>query len=48
MLAGVAVEVDDRTGLALRAARVAIGPGLSEARPSFWESGRERAGADPP
>ena len=36
-LAGVAVETDDRTGLALRMAPVRIGAGLAEARPAFWE-----------
>lgn len=36
-LAGIAVETDDSTGLALRVAPVRIGPHLGEARPLFWE-----------
>ncbi len=36
-LSGVAVETDDRSGLALKVAAVRIGPVLSEARPVFWE-----------
>lgn len=36
-LAGIAVETDDRTGLALRIAAVRIGPHLSQSRPHFWE-----------
>ena len=36
-LSGLAVETDDRTGLAARIAAVRIGPNLDEARPSFWE-----------
>lgn len=37
-LAGVAVEIDDRTGLASRVARIAIGPHIAEQRPAFWEN----------
>ncbi len=36
-LSGVAVETDDRTGLAKRVARVQLGPTLPEARPDFWD-----------
>jgi calcineurin-like phosphoesterase len=36
-LCGVAVEIDDATGLALRVSPVRIGPGLIEARPAFWD-----------
>jgi hypothetical protein len=35
-LAGVAVEIDDRTGLALRVAPVRLGPHLAEQTPDFW------------
>ncbi|MFG1382519.1 TIGR00282 family metallophosphoesterase [Xanthobacter versatilis] len=35
-LSGVAVETDDRTGLAVRVAAVRLGAGLEEARPAFW------------
>jgi len=36
-LSGVAVEIDDRTGLAVRIAPVRLGGLLEEARPLFWE-----------
>jgi metallophosphoesterase (TIGR00282 family) len=36
-LSGIAVETDDRTGLALRIAAVRLGPHLEEAWPRFWE-----------
>jgi len=36
-ISGLAIEVDDATGLALRVAPVRIGGVLAEARPSFWE-----------
>jgi metallophosphoesterase (TIGR00282 family) len=36
-LSGVAVETDDRTGLALRLAAVRLGPGLEETWPRFWD-----------
>ena len=36
-LSGIAVETDDRTGLALKVAPVRLGGRLSEARPAFWE-----------
>ncbi len=36
-LSGVAVESDDRTGLALRVAAVRLGPGLEETWPRFWD-----------
>ncbi|MFS8037445.1 TIGR00282 family metallophosphoesterase [Xanthobacter sp. AM11] len=36
-LCGVAVETDDRTGLATRVSAVRMGGGLSEVRPAFWE-----------
>ena len=36
-LSGLAVETDDRTGLAVRIAAVRIGPTLEESRPAFWE-----------
>jgi metallophosphoesterase (TIGR00282 family) len=35
-LSGVAVDVDDRTGLARAVAPVRIGPVLGEAKPAFW------------
>lgn len=35
-LCGIAVETDDRTGLALRTARVCIGPVLENAGPVWW------------
>jgi 2',3'-cyclic-nucleotide 2'-phosphodiesterase len=38
-LAALAVETDDGTGLAVRAAAVRLGGRLEEARPSFWEQG---------
>jgi len=36
-LSGVAVETDDRTGLAVKVAAVRLGAGLEESRPAFWE-----------
>ncbi len=36
-LSGVAVESDDRTGLALRVAPVRLGPGLEETWPRHWD-----------
>ena len=36
-LCGIAVESDDRTGLAVRVAPVRLGGQLSAARPEFWE-----------
>lgn len=36
-LCGLAVETDDRTGLALRIAAVRLGPNLEEAWPQFWD-----------
>lgn len=36
-LCGLAVETDDRTGLAVQVAPVRIGAGLEEARPAFWD-----------
>ena len=36
-LCGLAVETDDRSGLALHVAPVRLGGRLSEARPAFWE-----------
>jgi metallophosphoesterase (TIGR00282 family) len=35
-LCGIAVETDDRTGLALRVGAVRLGGALEEARPDFW------------
>ena len=35
-LSGIAIETDDKTGLAIRVAAVRIGPTLEESRPSFW------------
>ncbi|MFG1465771.1 TIGR00282 family metallophosphoesterase [Xanthobacter sp. DSM 24535] len=37
-LSGLAVETDDRTGLAVKVAGVRLGGVLEEARPAFWES----------
>ena len=36
-LCGIAVETDDKTGLAMRVAAVRIGARLEQARPAFWE-----------
>ena len=36
-LAGVAVETDDKTGLAVKVGPVRLGGALEEARPRFWE-----------
>jgi 2',3'-cyclic-nucleotide 2'-phosphodiesterase len=36
-ICGVAVETDDKTGLAVRIAPVRLGPHLQESRPDFWE-----------
>ena len=36
-IAGLAVETDDRTGLAARVAAVRLGPGLEESWPRFWD-----------
>src|SRR5258705_4036975 len=35
-LCGIAVETDDKTGLAVRIGAVRLGPHLEEARPAFW------------
>ena len=35
-LCGIAVEIDDRTGLAAKVARVCIGPVLENTAPAFW------------
>jgi len=37
-LCGIAVETDDRTGLAAKVAAVRIGGLLEQARPAFWEA----------
>ncbi|MFG1428761.1 TIGR00282 family metallophosphoesterase [Roseixanthobacter glucoisosaccharinicivorans] len=37
-LSGLAVESDDRTGLAVKVAAVRLGGVLEEARPGFWEN----------
>lgn len=36
-LSGIAVETDDRTGLALRVAALRLGPHLEESWPRFWD-----------
>jgi metallophosphoesterase (TIGR00282 family) len=36
-LCGLAVEIEDRTGLALRLAAVRLGPKLEESWPAFWD-----------
>jgi metallophosphoesterase (TIGR00282 family) len=36
-LSGLAVEIDDRTGLATRLAAVRLGPKIEEAWPAFWD-----------
>jgi hypothetical protein len=36
-LCGLAVETDDRSGLALRLAAVRLGAGLEESGPAFWD-----------
>ncbi|HEY8564021.1 MAG TPA: TIGR00282 family metallophosphoesterase [Beijerinckiaceae bacterium] len=38
-LCGLAVEIDDRTGLAVRLSPVRLGPGLAEEWPRFWDAG---------
>lgn len=35
-LSGIAVEIDDRTGLAIQVARVCLGPVLENTQPTFW------------
>jgi hypothetical protein len=42
-LCGVAVETDDRTGLAVKIAPVRIGPHLEPAEPAFWLATAEAA-----
>ena len=37
-LCGIAVEIDDRSGLALRVARVCLGPVLENTQPMFWDA----------
>ncbi|MFH3481266.1 MULTISPECIES: TIGR00282 family metallophosphoesterase [unclassified Xanthobacter] len=37
-MCGVAVETDDRSGLAVKVAPVRLGGSLGETRPAFWES----------
>ena len=37
-LSGIAIETDDRTGLAIKVAAVRIGPRLSPSLPAFWEA----------
>jgi calcineurin-like phosphoesterase len=39
-LCGLAVETDDRSGLAVRVAPVRLGGRLAPALPSFWIEGR--------
>jgi metallophosphoesterase (TIGR00282 family) len=36
-MSGIAVELDDKTGLATRVAAVRLGGALEESRPKFWE-----------
>ena len=36
-LSGLAVETEDRTGLAVRIAAVRLGPHLEESWPRFWD-----------
>jgi calcineurin-like phosphoesterase len=36
-LCGIAVETDDKSGLATRVSAVRIGARLEQARPAFWE-----------
>jgi calcineurin-like phosphoesterase len=36
-LCGIAVETDDRTGLATRVAALRLGPHLEESWPRFWD-----------
>ncbi len=38
-LCGLAIDVDDATGLARQVGAVRVGPHLEEARPSFWDGG---------
>jgi len=37
-LSGLAVDIDDETGLAVKAAPVRIGPHLEPAIPAFWSN----------
>jgi calcineurin-like phosphoesterase len=37
-LSGLAVETDDRTGLAIRVKAVRIGPHLTPSLPEFWDN----------
>lgn len=37
-LCGIAVETDDKTGLAKKVSAIRIGPHLEESRPLFWEN----------
>lgn len=36
-LCGIAIETDERTGLATKVAAIRIGPHLEQSRPTFWE-----------
>jgi metallophosphoesterase (TIGR00282 family) len=36
-LSGLAVEIEDRTGLATRVAAVRLGPNVEESWPAFWD-----------
>ena len=36
-LSGIAVETDDRTGLAVRVSALRLGPHLEESWPRFWD-----------
>jgi calcineurin-like phosphoesterase len=38
-IAGLAVEIDDNTGLATAVAPLRLGSGLSETVPPFWSAG---------
>jgi metallophosphoesterase (TIGR00282 family) len=44
-LSGLAVEIDDETGLAVRCAALRIGPNLEPAEPAFWSGDDARADA---
>jgi metallophosphoesterase (TIGR00282 family) len=48
-LCGVAMELDDRTGLAVQVSPVRLGPGVRQIEPSFWvASGEQQAVPEPP
>jgi metallophosphoesterase (TIGR00282 family) len=45
-ISGLAVEIDDATGLATQVAPLRLGPGLSPAEPEFWVAAPQEARTD--